>query len=767
MEIIGKARFKNLSGYLAWHETVTKEHTQELWSTVIYQQQNTLGEAFRNIYGHSNSDWGKTWNSWARDRFMKFANYLERADLPWDVRYIDPDARFIVISFGQLQTETSPGKAVPNRANQFLIENWQEYLEYQPFVDHSEATIAELRQLRLNGGTNELTGRNSLIPWSTDAEMSVASVQRGIGEKKEELAKLQAKIKAVEEGETEELRPIKQQMEALKAQMDALKEQAMKDLNALKAELDAKVAEMNKQIFVLDSEIYSIRCFLGEAVSFRKLRSGKNAPLEHPVVLYQKMRFALEDLGKFSIMWPNEKLGDSLEDALATSNRLMDAFAPSKKCISLIRYSKTGTKIAASEEVRNALDIYELVHGNQIAILIRNGENLYMGWTDEERISLHDDFFLKPTEVKEEPLDNRQREGESDWDYRNRMELSEHLRKATAERNLKEGLSRYFLFSILNGIAAAENSILPLPKFANAHERDRHIIYSMADGTLTDNRFGSFGEIIARCNATVKKGDSVLMTLHLRPEPSPNKHSQSYHNDRGRGEKNRTHDVSTQDCTIYPINLVEFDQPRTRYLCRVKKSIVLRGEDEYFIRTYEGYNKPKDAEVLETTEYIRQHNFISLEKGVPWYRYDEPGAKPARANFEVFTSEFINLVFMNSCWLNYVLSTQNVSGWEVAGTDVDYAYALRYLSKALRFVKKREEKECANILLVGGSHIIDNPDWPVALSEWKMEHGVRELTEYQAKRFVKAMDKIGVSIKRRPMKMLEGNIELLESEPWC
>ena len=45
---------------------------------------------------------------------------------------------------------------------------------------------------------------------------------------------------------------------------------------------------------------------------------------------------------------------------------------------------------------------------------------------------------------------------------------------------------------------------------------------------------------------------------------------------------------------------------------------------------------------------------------------------------------------MNSCWLEYVLSNQKIS-WVVNGTAVNYAYALRYISKALEFVREREK----------------------------------------------------------------------------
>lgn len=47
--------------------------------------------------------------------------------------------------------------------------------------------------------------------------------------------------------------------------------------------------------------------------------------------------------------------------------------------------------------VSNVLDTYKKFHGKQIGILIRNGENLYVGWTDEEKVRIKDEnVYLKP-----------------------------------------------------------------------------------------------------------------------------------------------------------------------------------------------------------------------------------------------------------------------------------------------------------------------------------------------------------------------------------
>jgi hypothetical protein len=235
--------------------------------------------------------------------------------------------------------------------------------------------------------------------------------------------------------------------------------------------------------------------------------------------------------------------------------------------------------------------------------------------------------------------------------------------------------------------------------------------------------------------------------MSLRAEgPYWAKHGQytTWYNDRGRGDRNRTHDVHAHDCTIYPINLVEFDKPerrvRYRYTYTVPELVdgVYQQVTRTSINTAEAdakFSDGQDVEILEYFDYRRQHNFISLKKEGRWWD-DDVG--PSYANFEVETDEFINLTYMNSVWLNYALSNRNLGGWRVGGTSVNYEYALRYLGKALSHVREREEDEAENIRLAGGAAILADPDWPVALSEWKMKTGVRNITEFQAKRFVKS-----------------------------
>lgn len=206
--------------------------------------------------------------------------------------------------------------------------------------------------------------------------------------------------------------------------------------------------------------------------------------------------------------------------------------------------------------------------------------------------------------------------------------------------------------------------------------------------------------------------------------------------------RNRTHDVHAEDCTLYPINLVEYDEPvkRARYRHLIKPSgwDLEKNPDakpywsESVIDADQLERLSIDYEVLEIFEYREEHIFISLKKECYWRDYQgEP-----RANFEVNKNEYINLTYLNSVWLEWVVTNKALGGWTVGGQLVDYANAIRYLNTAPDYIRKRETEEKALIDAVDPD-VCKDPNWPLELSEWKLSNRVRAVTPFQAKRFVK------------------------------
>ena len=86
---------------------------------------------------------------------------------------------------------------------------------------------------------------------------------------------------------------------------------------------------------------------------------------------------------------------------------------------------------------------------------------------------------------------------------------------------------------------------------------------------------------------------------------------------------------------------------------------------------------------------------------------------------------------MNSTWLKYVITTKNLGNRYRLSK---FAEAIRYLNDALKFIKEREKEEAEYI----GKYIdnITEDTW-VQVTEFKLEKGVRNINDYQAKRFAK------------------------------
>ena len=110
-------------------------------------------------------------------------------------------------------------------------------------------------------------------------------------------------------------------------------------------------------------------------MQFVQLRSGRHTAIETPVVLYQKIRYLDEEMGKFLAVYDFDAEDRSLfEQALQHREDLFSLFAPPEKSISLIQISRNSIQYGDNPAVANMLTEYRSLHGTQIGILIRDGE---------------------------------------------------------------------------------------------------------------------------------------------------------------------------------------------------------------------------------------------------------------------------------------------------------------------------------------------------------------------------------------------------------
>lgn len=740
MKELDTAKVHNIEQYLKWYTSLSAEEAQATgdrlkkvvnpgYSPRVIDEAAAIDRFFyvQGGYGGPNSNNSRE-VKWVKqrvenaDKLRQFLAFAEEFEQPLYIgKWFDGELAYVHMG--------NPSKG-------FVFCEPEKYVTRIPAKDYSDVTPASLRAAL---GSTRQEGGSSLISAGAENSMTEAGLTEQLKAHEDAMAELEQALDDTKNARTGELAELKAQMDAIKAELDAKKEQLMAELNEKKRQMEEMKYLLEGQIYLLDSQIYAIRCYAGEVVKFGKILSGKKAPDEEPIVIHQKLRFLDEDLGRlaslYSIDWEDISMFESF---LKHSPIALDTFAPNERCVVLVRLSRTGKQIARNNDIpyQNMLDTYDYYHGKTVGIIIRNGENVWLGWTDETRVHIDDDLIITQTiTVDEQPADVPEFTFDS--------ERERYIKQQREERQrILDGLvSRTFVYNVLQGVVD-HSDMLPLPAGVKLAKQSPYVQFAVADTWLTDNRFGSFTDIIKRCNERISKGDMLLTCQSLVPERwSDGRYvsaNRPWDNSRGRGEKNRTHDCSVDDCKIYKANLVEFDAPidmvRYRY---PDKDIPYQTEAWRFDEKPDSF---KGAEVTERyqTEPER-HVFLSVEKSDAYY-YDRRSDKPSRANFEVYPNEYINLTYMNSVWLEYVITNKSLGGWHIGGVAVDYAYAIRYLKTAMDYIRRREAEE-KELLDAVDPHICEDSEWPLKLSEWKMTAGVRNITPYQAKRFAASVQK--------------------------
>lgn len=273
LSIIGKVHIKDLVALKDYHDSgKAKEFVNHNWSV---EKPNSIG-----FYGLQKDipDLNKALDNmcnWNFDTLYDLAAYFATIDQALNLLYLDPQNRFAVICGS-------------NPDITWVIPC--EYLAIELFKDYSKMSLTEMRAIGENS--------NPLSPASMD-DTSASDIYSGIEAKREEIQKNKEKIEALEAQKKAELEAFRLQLEAkFKERTDML--QAMKD------ELDAQVEALNKQLYMIESEIYAIRCITGEVVNFTRLTEGRSADVNAPVVINQKLRFLDEELGKWLAIYEFE-----------------------------------------------------------------------------------------------------------------------------------------------------------------------------------------------------------------------------------------------------------------------------------------------------------------------------------------------------------------------------------------------------------------------------------------------------------------------------
>lgn len=603
------------------------------------------------------------------------------------------------------------------------------YLSVKMLEDYSDQTIACIKNKVPHNAALSLVPKNA-------ANISINSVSDSIRSKQSDLDKLKQELDDVKTAKSGELAAMQAEIDTKTAELENKKRAMMAVLEQKKLEMQTQMEQLENQLFVLESEIYAIRCFLGEVVNFTKIKSGVRETENTPIVLFQKVRYLDEEMGKLCSIYDFD--GDDLklfERFISNNLEGLETFCPSRKCISLVRCTKNGVHHCVSGEVANMLQAYEAYHGKTIGILIRDGENLYIGWTDEEKINIKEDMFFIPG-VKT---------------YYDQADAEEATKDISDKHEI---VSRYFVFSVLQGIL--ENS--DIIKLAGKHvfaRPDDMIVYSVADNWIADNKYGSFADLLDKYSKEEinKLGDEIIVIQGLRPDWHQGRWDR---NDRGIGYANRTHDVSTSDGSIHKINhILSYKHYYIYYIendTKIPPKYVSPGGKLYHYRREITTGIPTEADIqnlqhkdnITIVEHGYDYNyeyFISLFKNLAWDKSESDYKILPKANFQIYPGEYVNMTFFNSVWITYIIQNKNLGklGWAKRGPDVDYAYVVKYLNIMRKHLIEREKEEAAliNEFMSDNSNVADIKDWQVLLSEWKFNNNVHKIGKRAAKQFAK------------------------------
>ena len=741
MKSIGNAEFVCVQEFIDWANTDEGQNwADNQWSAQLNRTLandwdedhinfSSYQKMIPNLY-HSLENWKNN----KCESVQRTTQYLERYSQKYQVAYYDP--RFTVIFTGNRMY------TIPTR-----------FLQVTLYQDMNTMTLADLQ---------DMTGLQVIgIP-----ENSIENVNRKISDNKEKLENTEKEIRLLEEEKKAEFERIKKEIE------ERYKEKAAV-LEAKKEELEELKRNLENQLFQLDTEIYAIRCYMGETIQFHPLLSGHTAAVNTPLVIYQKIRYLDEETAKWLSVYDFDGSDIKyLEDILIYRQDFREMLCPSLKSIIFLQVSRDKVQYSPHPMVANALASYKTYHGNQIAVLIRNGENYYIGWTEEERIHISEENIFYKNRIIEEAI-------------------SEEI---IGKQSSKEDVcSRFFIYHLLQGILD-HKKILEFPEKISLSRPGPYLVFSYADGSLEDNRFGTFADIVERTNhQPLQKGDKVLTCIRVTRDDyyqggylhGRNTRYEKWNNDRGRGYKNRTHDAVIHEKSIETINLIDttdvYEITLERYKCNVIKEKT--GEHSYALKAERTGEKIKNVKKewlvtnhnlhimgepvstknldleamieLYKLQHPAEHNYIdginetgyyevpidiqlkvteqecyiSAEKDENWKT-----GKAARANLQIFHDEYLNLTYLNSVWIRYAILNQKVGGWRVGGHSIGYAQSLPYLNIALEFLKKREETEAAFLT----KYMDLYEDWQVDLSNWKMKHQYHSLTDTRAKAFAKS-----------------------------
>ena len=328
--------------------------------------------------------------------------------------------------------------------------------------------------------------------------------------------KLEDKKQALKDFTDASLKEDLDSINALKTQMEA-QIKALYEKQSLKlAALQEQIAKYEHDLFIMRTDLTAFEYRQGLGVNMTSLKQGQSAPKEQPLTIYQKLLFLDEDLPRLTALY--DTTSSSLEEALKTSDALLEHFCPSNKAIVFLKQRHS----QGSYELNNTImKFIQNTIPNHIGMLIRNGDNIWLTWLDDKSIHLDEDSFGSKASQEDMTVD---------------------LLK-----------SRHYLNNILLGFLERGDYLQLDHPVSNLFE-DKGILFATADNQLADTTYLTLSEILDSVNRYNSPGDPIYLFNAIRDSrTNVGRGIETY---RGRGENGLT-DGAFVDNGYHTINGID------------------------------------------------------------------------------------------------------------------------------------------------------------------------------------------------------------------
>lgn len=538
-----------------------------------------------------------------------------------------------------------------------------------------------------------------------------------------ELNNYKEELKIAEENAKKELEEFRDEMRKKEIELREKQETML-------AEFRKKVEEMKDKIFMLEMNIFALRSYFGETFSISHVMKGKNAPDDQPLVLFQKFRYMDEDLSRLSVNseFSVEKTG--IIDLFERYGELfIETFCPNSKCITFFKASRNN-RVQLYEPKDDCIEEFQYYHGNQLGMIVRNGENVYLSFIDEE-ITLKDNLFISNSTANSETA----------------IEIG---KSKIRDPEVRVVINRKHLFIILQALLKNTN-IFDSLKNEKIFESEK-IIFSNADAQIQYTKYPTFKKFFSENDGSnidkIKEGDEIFIDEpHAGSKYSQNYWGlgQGYEEHRGRGYRNTGRDADIEK-GINVLNIVDKQQNGfdvTYYEGKSSGRIVTKVDNMIYRKhvydTEEDLKKKvASGEYIDYKPHVDVEYYVSCKRDIPdWQktrRCDGSYARVNNANLRLWSDEFMSIMWLNSNFVQQWIDCKD------SGNGKDYIYFVKMLKELRDHLLKREEKEFE---LINKYYKLENTPWNKDfVLDFKIKHSWRRITETRAKKIAKYLEDI-------------------------